>query len=85
MTGDYLPFSDRDKAPSKFHGFDVDMADELGRRAPPVASSVRDYRVAAMAIEATGEAGAGTSIDIARQQARGLSNGPHLRILNCHL
>ena len=85
MTGDYLPFSDLDKATSKFRGFDVDMADALGRRAPPMASSVRDYRVAAMAIEATGEAGAGTSIDIARQQARGLSNGPHLRILNCHL
>jgi hypothetical protein len=44
MTGDHLPFSDLDKAPSKFHAFDVDMADELGQRAPPMASSVRGYR-----------------------------------------
>jgi hypothetical protein len=44
MTGDYLPFSDLDKATSKFRGFDVDMADALGRRAPPMASSVRGYR-----------------------------------------
>jgi hypothetical protein len=78
MTGDYLPFTYLDKATSKFRGFDVDMADALGRRAPPMACSVRGSVLAATAIEATGEAGAGTSIDIAGQQARGLSNGPHL-------
>jgi len=30
MTGDYLPFSYRDKTTSKFRGFDVDMAAALG-------------------------------------------------------
>jgi ABC-type amino acid transport substrate-binding protein len=78
MTGDYLPFTYLDKATSKFRGFDVDMADALGRRAPPMSLQRSWLRVAATAIEATGEAGAGTSIDIAGQQARGLSNGPHL-------
>jgi cyclohexadienyl dehydratase len=31
MTGDYLPFSSLDKATSKFQGFDVDMAETLGK------------------------------------------------------
>src|SRR5277367_5914703 len=31
MTGDYLPFSYVDKATSKFRGFDVDMAEALGK------------------------------------------------------
>ncbi len=31
MTGDYLPFSSLDKATSKFRGFDVDMAEALGK------------------------------------------------------
>ena len=31
MTGDYLPFSYFDKATSKFRGFDVDMAEALGK------------------------------------------------------
>jgi cyclohexadienyl dehydratase len=31
MTGDYLPFSDLDKATQKFRGFDVDMAEALGK------------------------------------------------------
>ena len=31
MTGDYLPFSYLDKATSKFRGFDVDMAETLGK------------------------------------------------------
>jgi cyclohexadienyl dehydratase len=31
MTGDYLPFSYLDKATSKFRGFDVDMAEALGK------------------------------------------------------
>jgi cyclohexadienyl dehydratase len=31
MTGDYLPFSYLDKATSKFSGFDVDMAEALGK------------------------------------------------------
>jgi cyclohexadienyl dehydratase len=31
MTGDYLPFTYRDKATSKFRGFDVDMAEALGK------------------------------------------------------
>jgi cyclohexadienyl dehydratase len=31
MTGDYLPFSSLDKATSKFRGFDVDMAETLGK------------------------------------------------------
>ena len=31
MTGDYLPFSSFDKATSKFRGFDVDMAEALGK------------------------------------------------------
>ena len=31
MTGDYLPFSYYDKATSKFRGFDVDMAEALGK------------------------------------------------------
>jgi cyclohexadienyl dehydratase len=31
MTGDYLPFSHLDKATSKFSGFDVDMAETLGK------------------------------------------------------
>jgi cyclohexadienyl dehydratase len=31
MTGDYLPFSHLDPASQKFHGFDVDMAEALGK------------------------------------------------------
>ena len=31
MTGDYLPFSALDKATGKFSGFDVDMAEQLGK------------------------------------------------------
>src|ERR1700737_2319122 len=31
MTGDYLPFAYLDKATSKFRGFDVDMAETLGK------------------------------------------------------
>jgi cyclohexadienyl dehydratase len=31
MTGDYLPFSDLDKTTQKFRGFDVDMAEALGK------------------------------------------------------
>jgi cyclohexadienyl dehydratase len=31
MTGDYLPFTSLDKATSKFRGFDVDMAEALGK------------------------------------------------------
>ncbi|MBR1266066.1 transporter substrate-binding domain-containing protein [Bradyrhizobium sp. AUGA SZCCT0222] len=31
MTGDYRPFSYLDKATSKFNGFDVDMAEALGK------------------------------------------------------
>lgn len=31
MTGDYLPFTSYDKATSKFRGFDVDMAEALGK------------------------------------------------------
>jgi cyclohexadienyl dehydratase len=31
MTGDYLPFSYLDQATSKFRGFDVDMAETLGK------------------------------------------------------
>jgi cyclohexadienyl dehydratase len=31
MTGDYLPFTYFDKATSKFRGFDVDMAEALGK------------------------------------------------------
>jgi cyclohexadienyl dehydratase len=31
MTGDYLPFTYFDKANSKFRGFDVDMAEALGK------------------------------------------------------
>ena len=31
MTGDYLPCSHLDKATSKFSGFDVDMAETLGK------------------------------------------------------
>ncbi len=31
MTGDYLPFSYLDKATSKFRGYDVDMAETLGK------------------------------------------------------
>jgi cyclohexadienyl dehydratase len=31
MTGDYLPFSYLDKATAKFRGFDVDMAEALGK------------------------------------------------------
>ncbi len=31
MTGDYLPFSSLDKSTQKFRGFDVDMAEALGK------------------------------------------------------
>lgn len=31
MTGDYLPFTYRDEKTSKFRGFDVDMAEALGK------------------------------------------------------
>ena len=31
LTGDYLPFSFLDPATSKFSGFDVDMAEALGK------------------------------------------------------
>ena len=31
MTGDYLPFTSLDKATGKFRGFDVDMAEALGK------------------------------------------------------
>jgi Bacterial extracellular solute-binding proteins, family 3 len=31
MTGDYLPFTSLDKASSKFRGFDVDLAEALGK------------------------------------------------------
>src|SRR5471030_2862345 len=31
MTGDYLPFTSLDKATSRFRGFDVDMAESLGK------------------------------------------------------
>jgi cyclohexadienyl dehydratase len=31
MTGDYLPFTSLDNATSKFRGFDVDMAEALGK------------------------------------------------------
>src|ERR1700761_5745192 len=31
LTGDYLPFSYFDPANQKFHGFDVDMAEALGK------------------------------------------------------
>src|SRR6202049_3807699 len=31
MTGDYLPFTYLDKSRSKFRGFDVDMAEALGK------------------------------------------------------
>src|SRR5476651_799279 len=31
MTGDYLPFSYLDKETSQFRGFDVDMAEALGK------------------------------------------------------
>jgi cyclohexadienyl dehydratase len=31
MTGDYLPFTYLDKATQKFRGFDVDMAEQLGK------------------------------------------------------
>src|SRR3977135_1365435 len=31
MTGDYLPFTYLDKETSKFRGFDVDMAESLGK------------------------------------------------------
>jgi cyclohexadienyl dehydratase len=31
LTGDYLPFSSLDKETSKFTGFDVDMAEQLGK------------------------------------------------------
>jgi cyclohexadienyl dehydratase len=33
MTGDYRPFTYFDKATAKFRGFDVDMAEALGRAA----------------------------------------------------
>ena len=33
MTGDYQPFTYFDKATSKFRGFDVDMAEALGKAA----------------------------------------------------
>ena len=36
-------------------------------------------------VQAMGKAGAAMSIDIAGRQARGLHNGPHLRLFNCHL
>jgi cyclohexadienyl dehydratase len=31
MTGDYLPFTSLDKVTQKFRGFDVDMAEQLGK------------------------------------------------------
>src|SRR5665213_4601460 len=31
MTGDYLPFTSLDKTTGKFRGFDVDMAEALGK------------------------------------------------------
>jgi cyclohexadienyl dehydratase len=31
MTGDYLPFTYFDKSTSQFRGFDVDMAEALGK------------------------------------------------------
>ncbi len=31
MTGDYLPFTSLDKTTQKFRGFDVDMAEALGK------------------------------------------------------
>jgi cyclohexadienyl dehydratase len=31
MTGDYLPFTSLDKSTQKFRGFDVDMAEQLGK------------------------------------------------------
>ena len=31
LTGDYLPFSSFDKTTSQFRGFDVDMAEALGK------------------------------------------------------
>jgi cyclohexadienyl dehydratase len=31
LTGDYLPFSSYDKETSKFRGFDVDIAESLGK------------------------------------------------------
>src|ERR1700731_237224 len=31
LTGDYLPFSSFDKQTSKFRGYDVDMAESLGK------------------------------------------------------
>lgn len=31
LTGDYLPFSSLDKETAKFRGFDVDMAEQLGK------------------------------------------------------
>jgi cyclohexadienyl dehydratase len=31
MTGDYLPFSSLEKATDAFRGFDVDMAEQLGK------------------------------------------------------
>jgi hypothetical protein len=51
-----------------------------------VAAAVVATVMAAMAIEALGEAGAATSIDISASQARGfLAHGPNVRIFNCYL
>jgi len=44
MTGDYLPFSYFDRATSKFRGFDVDMAEALGKALGVKVAYVRTAR-----------------------------------------
>jgi cyclohexadienyl dehydratase len=81
MTGDYLPFSYFDKATSKFRGFDVDMAESLGKalgvRVEYVQTSwpqlTRDFEADNFDI-----AMGGISITLERQK-RGMFSAPVMR------
>jgi ABC-type amino acid transport substrate-binding protein len=77
LTGDYLPFSSLDKETSKFSGFDVDMAEQLGVRIEYVHTAwpqlTRDFEADNFDI-----AMGGISITLDRQK-RGMFSTPIMR------
>src|ERR1700716_1732652 len=81
MTGDYLPFAYLDKETSKFRGFDVDMAEALGKA---LGVKVEDVQTAWPKLMADFEAGSfdiamgGVSITLDRQK-KGMFSTPIMR------
>jgi cyclohexadienyl dehydratase len=81
MTGDYLPFSYLDKATSKFRGFDVDMAEALGKALGVKVEYVQTARPELMKDFEAGNfdiAMGGVSITLDRQK-KGMFSTPIMR------